>query len=80
MIDALCEDPATGSASSALCCYLSAQLGEQKTERRRYELTQGVEMGRESNIVVDVTMKDGAIDQVQLSGKAVKIMKGTLTI
>ncbi len=80
MIDALCEDPATGSASSALCCYLSAALGEQKTDKRRYELTQGVEMGRESNIVVEVTMKDKAIDQVHLSGKAVKVMKGTLII
>ncbi|OAA79343.1 Phenazine biosynthesis PhzC/PhzF protein [Akanthomyces lecanii RCEF 1005] len=80
MIDALCEDPATGSASSALCCYLSAALGEQKAPKRRYELTQGVEMGRESNIVVDVTMKDNTIDQVHLSGQAVKVMKGTLVI
>lgn len=80
MIDALCEDPATGSASSALCCYLSQQLGEQTSPRRRYELTQGVEMGRESNIVVDITIKDAAIDQVHLSGKAVKIMKGTLIV
>lgn len=80
MIDALCEDPATGSASSALCCYLSAALGEQHAPKRRYELTQGVEMGRESNIVVDVTMKENAIDQVHLSGQAVKVMKGTLVI
>lgn len=80
MIDALCEDPATGSASSALCCYLSRDCQEQKGERRRYELTQGVEMGRESNIVVEVTMKDNAIDQVHLSGKAVKVMKGTLIV
>ncbi|KAJ2974750.1 hypothetical protein NQ176_g5889 [Zarea fungicola] len=80
MIDALCEDPATGSASSALCCYLSKQLGEQTSPRRRYELTQGVEMGRESNIVVDITIKDAAIDQVHLSGKAVKVMQGTLIV
>ncbi|OAR02493.1 hypothetical protein LLEC1_06235, partial [Akanthomyces lecanii] len=80
MIDALCEDPATGSASSALCCYLSAALGEQGAEKRRYELTQGVEVGRESNIVVDVTMKENAINQVHLSGQAVKVMKGTVFI
>ncbi|TQV97695.1 hypothetical protein V2A60_006572 [Cordyceps javanica] len=81
MLDVVCaEDPATGSASSALCCYLSAARGEQKVPRRRYELTQGVEMGRESNIVVDVTMKENAIDEVHLSGKAVKVMKGTLII
>ncbi|KAM3515149.1 hypothetical protein MY11210_001267 [Beauveria gryllotalpidicola] len=78
MIDALCEDPATGSASSALCCYLSAALGEQKSPKRRYELTQGVEMGRQSNLVVEVTIKDNNIDAVHLSGKAVKVMKGTL--
>ncbi|KAM0741784.1 hypothetical protein ACQRIT_004641 [Beauveria bassiana] len=80
MIDALCEDPATGSASSALCCYLSAALGEQKAPKRRYELTQGVEMGRESNIVVEITTKDNNIDAVHLSGKAVKVMKGTLVV
>ncbi|ATY66828.1 phenazine biosynthesis [Cordyceps militaris] len=80
MIDALCEDPATGSASAALCCYLGAASGGQKASRRRYELTQGVEMGRESNIVVHVTMKGNTIDEVHLSGKAVKVMKGTLII
>ncbi|KAM3433983.1 hypothetical protein NHJ13734_006198 [Beauveria thailandica] len=80
MIDALCEDPATGSASSALCCYLSAALGEQQAPTRRYELTQGVEMGRESNIVVEITTKDNNIDAVHLSGKAVKVMKGTLVV
>ncbi|KAM3561945.1 hypothetical protein ARSEF4850_002961 [Beauveria asiatica] len=80
MIDALCEDPATGSASSALCCYLTAALGEQKAPKRRYELTQGVEMGRQSNIVVEITTKDNNIDAVHLSGKAVKVMKGTLVV
>ncbi|GFP54728.1 hypothetical protein ACSS6W_002590 [Trichoderma asperelloides] len=75
------EDPATGSASSCLASYLSIH-GEDKqtTPVRRYEFTQGVEMGRESSIVVDVSLKDGALDTVTLAGSAVQVMRGHVTI
>ncbi|KAH7026063.1 uncharacterized protein B0I36DRAFT_248662 [Microdochium trichocladiopsis] len=75
------EDPATGSAASALCAYLSL------TERdgglvRKYHLTQGVEMGRESHIYVEVKLKEGgdAISEVLLSGSAVKVIEGRIPI
>ncbi|ENH67412.1 hypothetical protein FOC1_g10010683 [Fusarium oxysporum f. sp. cubense race 1] len=50
-----------------------------------FNITQGVEMGRESLIVVDVEVKtDGAgerkVKTVHLSGKAVEVMKGTVRV
>ena len=80
MVLPLFEDPATGSAASALTSYLSRVNKEQTTPVCRYEITQGVEMGRESNIVVEITLKDDEIDTVHLSGNAVKVMQGTLTV
>lgn len=75
------EDPATGSASGCLAAYLSIYGGDkQTTPTRRYEFTQGVEMGRESFIVVDVGLKDGALDTVTLAGSAVQVMRGHITI
>jgi PhzF family phenazine biosynthesis protein len=73
------EDPATGSAASALTCYLALQ--ERPADRTiRFKVTQGVEVGRKSDISVEVTKtSDGkAIDKVVLSGTAVKIMEGSL--
>ncbi|KAL7820591.1 phenazine biosynthesis PhzC/PhzF protein [Trichoderma gracile] len=75
------EDPATGAASSCLAAYLSTQgRDKQTTPTRRYEFTQGVEMGKESSIRVDVSLKDGALDTVLLAGPAVQVMRGTITV
>ncbi|CAJ2511415.1 Uu.00g070400.m01.CDS01 [Anthostomella pinea] len=75
------EDPATGSAASALCSFLSL------TERdgplvRRYAITQGVEMGRQSEISVQVTVNGArtGVEEVLLSGTAVKVMEGKVDI
>lgn len=48
------EDPATGSAASTLACHLSLASGEAGATTR-YLIRQGVEMGRTSDIQVDVT-------------------------
>ncbi|KIV87679.1 hypothetical protein PV11_03210 [Exophiala sideris] len=76
------EDPATGSAASALTSYLSLQQG--KPGRYKYLLTQGVEMGQRSQISVEVGVKSGAdglqIDEILLSGSAVLTMQGTLEV
>ncbi|KAJ6442021.1 phenazine biosynthesis protein [Purpureocillium lavendulum] len=74
------EDPATGAAACCLSSYLSAVGDKQDTPTRTYNITQGVEMGKESNIVVEVGVKDSKIDTVKLAGTAVQVMKGTLTI
>jgi predicted PhzF superfamily epimerase YddE/YHI9 len=74
------EDPGTGSASAALCCWLA--LMEKLTGTAKFHLMQGVEMGRRCDIFVDVVMKeDGVgIEDVRLSGQAVEVMEGTLTV
>ncbi|KAM5383058.1 hypothetical protein ACJA88_003591 [Fusarium oxysporum] len=77
------EDPATGSAACALSCYLA--LHKLSANSIRFNITQGVEMGRESLIVVDAEVEtDGAgerkVKTVHLSGKAVEVMKGTVRV
>jgi PhzF family phenazine biosynthesis protein len=74
------EDPATGSAASALTAYLS--LTESKAKQTlAYGLTQGVEMGRRSDIQIQIHMKEDAeIDKVVLGGAAVRVMEGRLVI
>lgn len=76
------EDPATGSASSALGAYLVLNEPAEKGKGPfRYILTQGVEMGKKSDIVVDVTRSGpGVIESIFLSGTAVKVMEGSLEI
>lgn len=75
------EDPATGSAASALASYLSLQKGE-AGKTYTYKIEQGVEMGRSSHIGVEVTL-DGSgksVQQVLLSGTAVSVMQGTVAV
>ncbi|CAO2658262.1 Nn.00g059850.m01.CDS01 [Neocucurbitaria sp. VM-36] len=74
------EDPGTGSASAALCCYIA--LTESAKGLKKFHLTQGVEMGRRCDIFVDVRMReDGeAIEDAQLSGTAVEVMEGSLAV
>lgn len=74
------EDPATGSAASALTAYLALVEGKPQ-QTLDYTLTQGVEMGRRSDIRIQVVMKEEAgIDKVILGGGAVRVMEGRLTI
>lgn len=80
MIEGPLEDPATGSAASDLVAYLSLNEGK-AGETLSYELVQGVEMGRRSEIFIDVVMaKDGGIETVYLEGGAVQVMEGKLTV
>jgi PhzF family phenazine biosynthesis protein len=76
MIEGVMEDPATGSAA----CALGALLSLKARERRRvvYEITQGVEMGRRSDIGMAVTLTEGldGVEMLELSGSSVKVMEG----
>jgi PhzF family phenazine biosynthesis protein len=73
-----CEDPGTGSASSALRCHLAGLEGKEKgVVKFRFE--QGVEMGRRNEIEVDVRSEDrNGVEWVVLSGAAVTVMEGNL--
>ncbi|KAF2027920.1 Diaminopimelate epimerase-like protein [Setomelanomma holmii] len=80
MIEGPLEDPATGSAASDLAAYLSLKEGKPK-ETSRYEIVQGVEMGRRSEIFIDVEMDTGGdISKVFLEGGAVPVMEGILRV
>jgi predicted PhzF superfamily epimerase YddE/YHI9 len=80
MIEGPLEDPATGSAASGLAAYLSIKDGR-PSAMLRYEVIQGVEMGRRSDIFIDVEMdEDNSISQIFLQGGAVSVMEGRLTI
>jgi PhzF family phenazine biosynthesis protein len=73
------EDPATGSAASGLAAYLS--LMEGKPGQYKYNIVQGVEMGRRSEIGVEVVVnQDKQIDTIELQGSSVKVSEGSLLL
>ncbi|KAI5464745.1 hypothetical protein BGZ63DRAFT_351105 [Mariannaea sp. PMI_226] len=80
MMEASFEDPATGSAACALSSYLALQQPELRDQTVLFEIDQGVEMGRESNIVVEITLRDSKIDTVKLSGTATQVIRGHVSI
>ena len=80
MIEGPLEDPATGSAASDLAAYLSQTAGE-ASKTFKYEIIQGVEMGRRSEIFIEVEMnEDKSVAQLFLEGSAVQVMEGRLTV
>ncbi|ORZ32802.1 hypothetical protein BCR44DRAFT_1480132 [Catenaria anguillulae PL171] len=82
MMEPAFEDPATGSAACALASFLVLQAEEfNKSDAEvSFEVTQGVEMGKESNIEVLVGVVGGELKSVQLAGAAVPVMRGTITV
>ena len=70
--DNLPEDPATGSATAATCALLASLEG--KTSRR-FDVAQGIDMGRPSLISIDVTP-----DAVLIGGACVPVMCGELSV
>jgi PhzF family phenazine biosynthesis protein len=81
MIKGTLEDPATGSAASALTSYLSIRREHLPGDVFTYHVTQGVEMGRESTINLKITMGEGGkVAKITLEGTAIKVMEGKVTI
>jgi pre-mRNA-processing factor 19 len=82
MAELASEDPATGSASSALACRLA--LDWQVRGPFVMKNTQGVEMGRKSDIEVEVVPTGGGgntvIKEVYLSGEAKVVMSGNILL
>lgn len=70
------EDPATGSAAAALVSY----LGQKDGQSGEFEITQGVTMGRPSKISAKVTVDNRKSSAVEISGSAVKVMEGKLSL
>lgn len=80
MVELGFEDPATGSAASCLAAYRTL---EGDVDEVRYRVTQGVEIGRKSDIVVEVVVGAGeggakAVREVRLGGTASMMTRGLL--
>ena len=81
MVKLSMEDPATGSAACALASYLS--LYNETGCSNSFKITQGVEMGRRSEIQVDTYVAEDErhgrnLQSVHLAGKAVLVMNGVI--
>jgi PhzF family phenazine biosynthesis protein len=77
MIEGSFEDPATGSACCGLTAYLVLKEKVQDATVK-FEILQGVEIGRPSEIGVEVEVEGGEIKTMVLSGKAVSVMEGKI--
>jgi len=71
------EDPATGSAAAALGGFLGVRLPEGLHRRM---LEQGIEMGRPSEIELEVDVREGHIESITVGGHAVPVTRGTLEL
>lgn len=75
------EDAATGSAASALAGFLALKDGT-PGKSYRYNIQQGIEMGRPSDIGVSVDLNSSgkAVSSLVLAGSAVLVTQGTMTL
>lgn len=81
MVKFATEDPGTGSAACALASYLS--LHKLEGDSLSFQITQGVEMGRQSEILVDTAISEDKtqgriLRSVSLAGTAVLVMDGVI--
>lgn len=82
------EDSATGSAASVLSAFLGLgyfgdqREGEKEDFEVKFEIEQGVDMGRRSKILTNVVVDGvtGVVKKVFLGRSAVQVMEGILTI
>jgi trans-2,3-dihydro-3-hydroxyanthranilate isomerase len=75
------EDPATGSASGPLGCYLVKHGIIKGDAASKIVSWQGVRMGRPSRIHISITSdSSGQITRVQVGGTAVLVGEGRLTV
>ena len=72
------EDPATGSANACLAGYLAARTPREGV--LRWEVAQGVEMGRASRLSIEASKTGGVIDAIRVGGATVLISEGTMTL
>ncbi|MCV2885870.1 PhzF family phenazine biosynthesis protein [Aestuariibacter sp. AA17] len=78
-LDGVYEDPATGSANSALAAII-AQHDLPFDGVKSISIAQGYEMGRPSQLLAMAEKKDGEIVAAGVAGKAVKFAEGILRL
>ena len=76
------EDPVTGSASGALGCLLARQgtISVDADGVIRFVAWQGYAGGRGGNVRIAVTVRDGDVSSVAITGSAVSVAEGTFTL
>ena len=74
----IAEDPATGSASGPLGCYLFHHRVVDASRARSLLSLQGVAMGRPSRISISIESDNDTITRVRVGGRAVMVGSGTL--
>ena len=72
------EDPATGSACACLAGYLAKRTP--RDGALRWEVAQGVEMGRPSRITIEAEKQNGEIAAVHVGGSTVLVSEGTMQV
>lgn len=76
------EDPATGSAAGALGCYLVwHNVIRPHSGLARITVEQGIEIGRDSRIEVEIEVGNGGeITEVRVGGEAVTLIEGEVRL
>lgn len=78
-LDGVPEDPATGSANCAAVGLL-ASLDATQNGQLDYQITQGIEMGRPSELTASVIKTGGQIEAVRIGGSSVVVMRGEIEL
>jgi trans-2,3-dihydro-3-hydroxyanthranilate isomerase len=73
------EDPATGSATALLAAQI-LKAEKLKDGTHRWQLEQGYEMGRPSDLRLEADVKEGRLTAVRVGGSAVRVMSGEFEI
>lgn len=76
----IAEDPATGSASGPLGCYLVRHKVVPPAKAGAILSLQGVKMGRPSSVHISIGLEKDEIKSVQVGGEAVLAGEGTLYV
>jgi trans-2,3-dihydro-3-hydroxyanthranilate isomerase len=75
----IAEDPATGSAVAALAGVLM-QFEPLGDGEHAFVIEQGYEMGRPSEISLQIVIRDGALASIEIGGGAVVVSEGSLRL
>ncbi len=77
------EDPATGSANACLAAYLAARTDSADVPRDgvlRWEVAQGIEMGRPSRLSLEAVKRNGTIEAIRVGGASVIVSEGVMKL
>lgn len=77
--DLMGEDPATGSAAAAFAAVVH-RFDDLKDGTRKLFIEQGYEMGRPSEINLEITVAGAVLRQVRIGGRAVRVSSGSIEV